>query len=384
MSEALDPVALLQRLIRCPSLTPEEGGALTLLEEVLTPLGFHCERVTFSEPGTPDVENLYARVGGGSPHVAFAGHTDVVPVGDPGDWSVDPFAGEIVDDELIGRGVVDMKGGIACFVAAASQVLAARGGAIAGSISLIVTGDEEGPAINGTRKLLDWMRARGEVPDMCIVGEPSSGGALGDTIKIGRRGSVSGSLTVYGTQGHTAYPQHADNPLHRLTRALHRLIDEPLDHGSEHFEPSRLQVTSVDVGNPAHNVIPAKATARLNVRFNDKHDGAGIERWIAARVAREVEHYELDLRVSGESFLCPPGPLSDALSQAVARVLDRKAVLGTGGGTSDARFIKDVCPVAELGLRNATAHQVDERAPLADIRNLTEVYRVALTRLLEP
>jgi succinyl-diaminopimelate desuccinylase len=382
MTQPLDPVELTRRLIRRKSVTPDEGGALGLLQQVLEPLGFVCHRLVFSEEGTPDVDNLYARLGTGSPHLCFAGHTDVVPPGNPEDWCVDPFGGEVVDDAIIGRGAVDMKGAVACFVAAASRLAAGRGGEPGGSISLLITGDEEGPSINGTRKVLDWMRERGEVPDYCLVGEPSSGADLCDTIKIGRRGSMNFELSVHGTQGHSAYPHHADNPVHRLVRVLHRLTGDRLDEGSEHFEPSTLQVTSVDVGNPATNVIPARATARFNVRFNDLHDSTAVERWVRERVEPDAPRFDLAVRVSGESFLCAPGPLSDALGAAVKEKLGRTPILGTGGGTSDGRFIKDLCPVAELGLKNALAHQVDERAPLRDLRDLTDVYEVALKRLL--
>jgi len=379
---APDPVELAQRLIRCPSVTPTEGGALDVLEEVLGGLGFRCTRLTFTEPGTADVANLHARIGTGSPHIAFAGHTDVVPVGDAGAWSVDPFGGKIVGDELIGRGAVDMKGAIAAFVAAVGRFLEERGGDPGGSISFLITGDEEGPSINGTRKLLEWMQAEGEQPEMCVVGEPTSEAALGDTIKVGRRGSLTARLTVHGRQGHTAYPHKADNPVHHLTRALRRLIDEPIDDGSRHFEPSALQVTSVDVGNPAHNVIPAAATATLNVRFNDRHTSDHVLGWMRARVHAETAAFELAPHISGESFLSPPGPLTDALGAAVQAVLGRTPALGTGGGTSDARFIKDLCPVAELGLRNATAHQVDERTGVQELRELCAVDHAALQRLL--
>lgn len=384
MTRTVDPVDLARRLIRCRSVTPEEGGALDLLQSVLEPLDFVCHRLPFSEPGTPDVDNLYARLGDSGPHLCFAGHTDVVPPGDPAHWRVDPFGGEVVDEELVGRGAVDMKGGVACFAAAVSRFLAARGGRPGGSVSLLITGDEEGPSINGTRKVLNWMRENGEQPDFCLVGEPSSARELGDTIKIGRRGSMNFALTVHGTQGHSAYPQHADNPVHRLVRALHRLTADALDSGSAHFEPSTLQITSVDVGNPATNVIPAQATARFNVRFNDLHDSAGVERWVRERVGPEAGRFDLDVRVSGESFVCAPGPLSDALSRAVSETLGREPVLGTGGGTSDGRFIKDLCPVAELGLKNALAHQVDERVALRDLRELTAVYETALNHLLGP
>jgi succinyl-diaminopimelate desuccinylase len=383
MTAGVDVVDLAQRLIRRRSVTPEDDGALDVLADALSALGFTCRRVTFSDSDTPDIANLYARWGTGQPNVAFAGHTDVVPVGEPADWSVDPFAGAIVGDELIGRGAVDMKGAVAAFVAGAARAIDDRDPASA-SVSLLITGDEEGPSINGTRKLLGWLAEQGEIVDQAIVGEPTSGAVLGDTIKVGRRGSLNVTLSATGRQGHTAYPQHADNPLHPLVRALNGMITTPLDHGSAHFEPSTLQITSVDVGNPAPNVIPARAQAKLNVRFNDHHDSASVRAVLDEHIRRAGGQIDLAMRVSGESFLSPPGPLTDALAAAATDVLGRTPALGTGGGTSDARFIKDVCPVAELGLTNATAHQVDERVPLADLRDLSEVYRVALNRLLEP
>jgi succinyl-diaminopimelate desuccinylase len=379
----LDPVKLARRLIRCPSVTPTEAGALGVLEEVLGRLGFRVWRKTFSENGTEDVENLYARIGEASPNLCFAGHTDVVPVGDEAAWSVDPFEGAVRKETLIGRGTVDMKGAIAAFVAAASRVLEDNGSRPpAGSLSLLITGDEEGPSINGTRKMLAWLDEKGEKIDACIVGEPTSGEILGDTIKIGRRGSLSAKLTVYGTQGHSAYPQHADNPIHRMVRMLDAVTAEAMDDGSAHFEPTTLQITSVDVGNPAGNVIPAKCTAAINVRFNDRHSGAEVERWIRERLDREGARYDLEVRISGESFLSPPGPLSEALQAAVRDCTDVEPVLGTGGGTSDARFIKDHCAVAELGLKNASAHKVDEQAPLSDIEMLADIYAKAIERFL--
>ncbi len=379
MGPVFDPVELTQALIRCPSVTPLEGGALDLLTSRLSDLGFTCHRVTFSEAGTDDVENLYARLGNGGRNFCYAGHTDVVPPGDPASWRVDPFAGEVIDGELFGRGAVDMKGAIAAFLAALSGFLADRGGSgFEDSISLLITGDEEAVSINGTRKLLRWLEARGERLDACVVGEPTSNQRLGDMVKIGRRGSLNGKLTVTGVQGHTAYPHLADNPLHHLVRMLEPLVSEPLDQGSAHFPPSSLQITSIDVGNPATNVIPASGTAAFNVRFNDHYDSAAVESWIRARLDRAAQAYELRISVSGESFLCPPGPLSDILSAAVERVTGSPPELGTSGGTSDARFIKDHCPVAELGLLNATAHKVDERVPLADLRTLEDIYRQVL------
>ncbi len=386
-NDPLDTLDLARRLIRCPSVTPVEGGALDVLEEVLGGLGFICHRLPFSEPDTAEVDNLYARLGTGGRNFCFAGHTDVVPVGDAAAWRVDPFGAEVVDGVLYGRGAVDMKGAIACFVAAAARFLEARGGELDGSISLLITGDEEAEAINGTRKMLAWLAERGEVLDACLVGEPTSNENLADMIKIGRRGSLNGRLTVHGTQGHTAYPQLADNPLHHLVRMLDAVASDPLDRGNDHFPPSGLQITTIDVGNQVSNVIPAEARAALNVRFNDEHDSAAIEAWLRRHFDAAIEtapngtrgaSYELAIRVSGESFLCPPGPLSDLLCRAVETTLGRTPELGTTGGTSDARFIKDHCPIAELGLFNATAHKVDEHVSLDDLRGLEAVYRAAL------
>ncbi|OAB54983.1 succinyl-diaminopimelate desuccinylase [Phormidium willei BDU 130791] len=381
-SPTLDPLDLAQRLIRCPSVTPAEGGALDLLQAELEALGFVCHRLVFSEPGTPDVDNLYARLGTAQPNFCFAGHTDVVPVGDAEDWSSDPFAATLRDGELLGRGASDMKGAIACMVAAVAAHLAAHGPP-AGSISLLITGDEEGPSINGTRKVLAWLAERGERLDACLVGEPTNPNALGDMVKIGRRGSLRATLTVHGVQGHTAYPHLADNPVHHLIRLLHAVTTAPLDQGSDHFQPSTLQVSTLDVGNPASNVIPAKATAAFNIRFNDLHSGAALEAWLRETFDRLMAEapqatYDLDLRVSGESFLTPPGALSALVQDAVEGATGQRPALSTTGGTSDARFIKDVCPVVEFGLVGKTMHQVDERVAVADLATLAEVYRRVL------
>ena len=382
-AEELDTLELAQALIRCPSVTPQEGGALDLLQSVLSGLGFACHRLPFAEDDSPEVDNLYARLGETGPNLCFAGHTDVVPVGDAAQWSVDPFGAELRDGMLYGRGAVDMKGSIAAFIAAASGYL--RAATPKGSISLLITGDEEGDAVNGTRKVLRWLDERGEKLDCCLVGEPTSNDRLADMVKIGRRGSLNAQLTVFGTQGHTAYPQLADNPLHHLARMLNAIVSEALDDGNAHFPPSSLQITSVDVGNPVTNVIPAKATALFNVRFNNIHSSATVERWLRERLDAAMDagrgaRYELAMRVSGESFLCPPGPWSDLVSEAVASVTGDAPALGTTGGTSDARFIKDHCTVAELGLLNATAHKVDERVPLDDLNRLTTIYREVLER----
>ena len=378
MTAAVDAVELARALIRCPSVTPEDGGSLATLAAALEPLGFVCHRMTFDAEGTPDVHNLYARLGTGAPNFCFAGHTDVVPVGDPASWTVDPFAAEIHDGVLYGRGAADMKGAIAAFVGAVSRFLERRGGAFDGSISLLITGDEEGPAINGTVKVLRWMEERGERIDDCLVGEPTNPLRLGEMIKIGRRGSLSGWITVRGVQGHTAYPHLADNPLPRLARMLTALAETPLDEGTEHFQPSNLQLTSVDVGNAATNVIPGVARAAFNIRFNDLHSGESILAWVRERLDSVGGEYELDTHLTGESFLTPPGRLSGLIQEAVKSALGAEAALSTTGGTSDARFIKDYCGVAEFGLVGQTMHKVDERVALADLAALGDIYEGVL------
>ena len=378
MTNVVDPVELARALIACPSVTPQDGGALGVLEHALADLGFTSHRLTFDEPGTDPVDNLYARLGDGAPNFCFAGHTDVVPVGDDAAWSYDPFGAEIADDVLYGRGAVDMKGAIACFVASVARFVAAHGGRFDGSISLLITGDEEAVAINGTRKVLEWMTENGETIDACIVGEPTNREALGDMVKIGRRGSITGTLTVRGTQGHVAYPQLADNPVPRLVSTLVALNGRVLDEGTEHFQPSNLEVTTVDVGNSAENVIPAEAGATFNIRFNDRHTGASLSEWLRATCAEHAGEHELSLRHSGDAFLTPPGRLSALMSETVARVLGAAPELSTTGGTSDARFIKDYCPVAEFGLVGQTMHKVDERVALADLHALTDVYAAVL------
>jgi succinyl-diaminopimelate desuccinylase len=374
----IDPIELTRALIRRPSVTPRDEGAIDLLAGELERLGFGCHRLVFGEPGTDDIVNLYARLGESGRHFCFAGHTDVVPVGDRESWSVDPFAAELRDGALWGRGAADMKGAIAAFVAAVARFLEKRGKDFGGSISLLITGDEEGASINGTRKVLRWLEERGERIDLCVVGEPTNARELGDMVKIGRRGSMTGRLTALGTQGHTAYPHLADNPVHRLIAMLHALTASPLDDGSAHFQPSTLQVSTVDVGNPASNVIPAMARAVFNIRFNDRWSSARLESHLRAALERIGGRYELNFDVSGESFLTPPGAVSELLTRATERVLGRRPELSTTGGTSDARFIKAHCPVAEFGLVGLTMHKVDERVPVADITALAEIYRTVL------
>ncbi len=367
--------------MRCPSVTPAEGGALTLIGRVLETAGFSVERVTFSEPGNDDVENLHARIGTGTPHLVLAGHSDVVPPGEAA-WRHPPFAGEIADGVLYGRGAVDMKGAIACQLAAVLEHLAAHG-LPRGSISFLIAGDEEGVAVNGTIKLLAWAAARGEKFDHCILGEPTNPETLGDMIKIGRRGSLNGTLVVTGTQGHVAYPALADNPVHGIVRIAAALAAEPLDPGSAHFDPSNLAFTSIDVGNRTVNVIPAEARARFNIRYNDCHTRTSLAALIERRAAAAAgpTRWHIDWEPSNaDVFLTTPGPFVDLVKDAVHAVTGRVPALSTSGGTSDARFIKDYCPVVEFGLANATMHKVDERVPVADLVTLTAIYRKVIER----
>jgi succinyl-diaminopimelate desuccinylase len=373
-----DPIALTQALIRCPSVTPVEGGALTLIENVLRTAGFTCHRMTFSEPSTPDVENLYARIGTSAPNLCFAGHTDVVPPGDVSKWTHPPFAGVIDRGVLYGRGAVDMKGGIACFVAAVLRTLAPGAAAHQGSISFLITGDEEGASINGTTKVLGWLAERQERLDACVVGEPSNPSALGQEIKIGRRGSMSAELVVAGRQGHAAYPDLAENPVPKLVRILDRLSSTTLDTGAPGFQPSNLQVTVIDVANTATNVIPVEARAKFNIRYNTNWTRPRLEAW----VREQITHAALDLHArwtisfsgTGDVFLTKPGPLVETMRDAVRDVTGLTPALTTNGGTSDARFIQAYCPVIESGLTNALAHHVDERVSVSDLENLTRIY----------
>lgn len=386
MTPATDPAANLAALIKCPSVTPDEGGALDALSDMLAPLGCRIERPVFAEPGTPDIENLYARLGEGGRHLMFAGHTDVVPPGDEAAWTHPPFAAEIADGRIYGRGAVDMKGGIACFAAALARYVDAHG-APDGSVSFLITGDEEGPALNGTVKLLDWAAGRGETWDAAIVGEPTNPAALGDMIKIGRRGSLNGRLTVTGRQGHAAYPHLADNPVRGLLTLAEALLTPAFDAGTDAFQPTNLEITSIDVGNPATNVIPAHATASFNVRFNDRWDGETLEAEIRRRLEaaagdgrlrpRSEHPIAWDLAVVGRVspvFLTRDQTLARTLGAAVKAVTGREAALSTSGGTSDARFIKDHCPVVEFGLVGQTMHMVDENVALDDLEALTRIY----------
>jgi succinyl-diaminopimelate desuccinylase len=383
MSPALaDPATLARDLLRCPSVTPAEGGALGLIEGVLKGAGFEVHRITFAEPGTAPVENLYARTGTAGPHFAFAGHTDVVPPGEQAKWTHPPFAGEIADGTLYGRGAVDMKGAVACALAATLDYLAAHGGRPKGSISFLITGDEEGIAVNGTVKLLQWAAERGEAFDHCILGEPSNDAVIGDTIKVGRRGSLNGTLVVTGKQGHVAYPERADNPVRGLVTLMSALMAAPLDHGSAEFNASNLEFTSIDIGNPVVNLIPGEARARFNIRFNDCHSQTSLKVLIQKRAADAAAgrirwHIEWEPS-NADSFVTKPGPFVDLVCAAIKDVTAKEPKLSTTGGTSDARFIKDYCPVLEFGLVGQTMHQVDERTAVADLARLTAVYRKIL------
>lgn len=385
MTAQVDPVALAQQLICCPSVTPADAGAQDVLAAALEGLGFRIERLVFGTPPDGPISNLFATIGSGSPHLAFAGHTDVVPVGDAGAWSVDPFAGVIADGQLVGRGANDMKSAIAAFVAAAADQVA-RGSP--GRLSLIITGDEEGPASFGTAPLLEWLEAHDLVPDLCLVGEPTSARVLGDMIKIGRRGSLNAWITVNGAQGHVAYPTQADNPITRLVAILGELKARLLDTGNDWFQPSNLEVTDVAAngvaGNPATNMIAAQANARLNIRFNDAHRGADLEDWIRGVVARHAPSADVLVKISGEAFFTAPGDFSALVVDAVREATGRTPELSTSGGTSDARFIRRLCPVVEFGLVGATMHKADESVAVADIAALTAIYDGVLRRVFPP
>ncbi|HET7190458.1 MAG TPA: succinyl-diaminopimelate desuccinylase [Pseudolabrys sp.] len=379
-----DPVAIARDLLRCPSVTPAEGGALAYVEKTLKAAGFTVHRITFREPGTDDVENLYARIGTAGPHLVFAGHTDVVPAGDEKAWKHPPFSGEIAGGELYGRGAVDMKGGIACAVAAVLDHLSHHDGKPKGSISFLITGDEEGIAVNGTPKLLKWVAERGEKFDHCVLAEPSNQEMLGDTIKIGRRGSLNGRLIVSGKQGHVAYPHRAENPIRGLVTLVSALQAEPLDQSTAQFAPSHLEFTSVDVGNKTVNLIPGEARARFNIRFNDRHTLESLKKMIEGRAAKAAGgkiRFSFQWEPSNAGvFVTKPGPFTNLVANAVAEVTGRKPELSTTGGTSDARFITHHCPVVEFGLVGQTMHAIDERVPIADLRALTAIYRKIIDR----
>jgi len=370
----VDALALTQALIRCPSVTPADAGALGVLEAALKSLSFVCHRLRFEQDGTPPIDNLYARIGTGGPHFCFAGHSDVVPPGEG--WAHDPFAAVISDGVLFGRGAADMKSAVAAFVAAAGRHL--EKGVLKGSISLLITGDEEGPAINGTAKVLGWLKERGEKIDHCVVGEPTSTAKAGDTLKIGRRGSINFQVVVKGVQGHVGYPHKANNPIPALARLVTALADEKLDKGNDHFDPSTLAFTTVDVGNPAANVIPAEARAAFNIRFNDQHTPDSLIAGVKAHANKIASDSGCTITfrhsVSGVSFLTKPGKFTALVSNSVSRVTGQTPDFSTSGGTSDARFIKDYCPVMELGLTGATMHKTDECVAVGEIETLTNIY----------
>jgi succinyl-diaminopimelate desuccinylase len=383
-----DALSIARDLIRCPSVTPADAGALGVLESLLKSHGFEVHRVTFSEPGTADIDNLYARIGNAAPHITFAGHTDVVPPGDETAWSVGAFSGEVKDGFLYGRGAVDMKGGIACSVAAVLQYLGDHGGKPQengkGSISFLITGDEEDVSVNGTIKLLQWVGARGEKFDHCVLGEPSNQETMGDCIKIGRRGSQSGTLYVEGRQGHVAYPHRASNPVPDISRLIAALSDEPLDAGSAQFQASNLEFTSVDVGNNAFNVIPRQARARFNIRYNDRHTRESLRELVETRLAKaagnRIKAHIVWEPSNSNVFVTKPGAFTDLAVSAIEAVTGRKPDLSTTGGTSDARFNASYCPVIEFGLVGQTMHQIDERASVSDMETLTKIYRGILDR----
>jgi len=379
---ALDPIALSQALIRHESVTPDTGDALDLLAETLSGMGFTCHKLIFEEEGTDPVPNLYARLGENAPNFCFAGHTDVVPVGAKDSWSVDPFKAEVRDGQLWGRGASDMKSAIAAFVVATQRYLTNTDNNMKGSLSFLITGDEEGPAVNGTKKVLDWLKERGEKIDLCLVGEPTNPQEMGQMIKIGRRGSLHGVVTVKGTQGHVAYPDRAHNPLPDLVKVLAELNKEPLDGGNDQFQPSNLEIVDMHGGDGSHNVIPAEATARFNIRFNNEYTPKALRDLLTARMERAGVAYHIDWWLSGDSFLTPAGPLSSAVQKAVKKHLGCTPELSTTGGTSDARFIKDMCPVVEFGLVGATMHKTDEHVAVSDIHSLTDIYETVIHSLV--
>lgn len=374
----VDPIELTRELVRCPSVTPDAGAALERCARVLSTAGFSCTRLDFATAG-PSVPNLVATVGSGRPHLVLSGHLDTVPVGDPARWTVEPFAGVIRDGLLFGRGAADMKSGVAAMITAAVRHLE-RHGAPAGRLSLFLTGDEEGPSVDGTARLLAWAVEQGMAPDACLVAEPTSREALGDLAKIGRRGSLTGRLTVRGRQGHTAYPQLADNAAHRMVQALAALLATRLDEGTAWFEPSSLQIASIDIGNPAANVIPGEARAVFNIRFNDRHSGAGLERRLRALLEALGLDHDLEVTIGAEPFRTEEGPLTALVSAAVEAVTGRRPRFDGSGGTSDARFFAKLCPVVELGLPGPTLHQVDERVATADIEGLAAIYTTIVER----
>ena len=381
--DKINPIELSQRLIRCPSVTPDEGGALDELQNVLEELGFRWQRLLFSESGTPDVDNLYARLGDRGPNFCFAGHSDVVPPGDRDEWGEDPFSGVVIDGKLFGRGSADMKSAIASFISAVQRYKSNVGEEIPGSISLLITGDEEGPAINGTIKVLDWMSKNNELIDACIVGEPTNPDHLGQMIKIGRRGSFTGWLTVKGVQGHTAYPHLAENPLSKLVKMLEPLAEEQLDQGTEYFPPTTVAISSIDTGNSATNVIPQKVTASFNIRFNDSRTAEDLEEWLRGHFDSVGGSYQLETACSSNAFITEPGALSEDLISAIKDVVGTSPEMSTTGGTSDARFIRKYCPVVEFGIVGKTMHKINEHVEIKDVELLTDIYTELLDRFFK-
>jgi succinyl-diaminopimelate desuccinylase len=373
-----DPVLMLQQLVRCPSVTPHEAGALDVVQGWLAGAGFKCERLVFSDTNTPDIDNLFARIGNSGPHLCFAGHTDVVPQGDETIWSQPPFAAEIKDGFLFGRGATDMKGSVAAFAAATADFVR-ENPQFKGSISFLITNDEEGPAINGTVKVLRWMKEHSHIPDHCLVGEPSCVDTLGDTIKVGRRGSLSFVVTVQGKQGHAAYPHKADNPIPKLTRLVERLSAKPLDEGNQHFDPSSLAFTSFDVGNPAGNVIPSNATLKFNIRYSTEQTYASLKAFVNGHIEKLYEEmggtWSVTFTEGAEAFITEPGAFVGLVQDAISSETGVVPKLSTSGGTSDARFVKDYCPVLEFGPTNATIHQTDERISVEELKATTRIYR---------
>jgi succinyl-diaminopimelate desuccinylase len=375
-----DPISLTQQLLRCPSITPLNAGTLDIISEFLSMRGFSIERLDSQEVG-----NLYARLGSGSPHLCFVGHTDVVPPGDLGRWSVDPFAGEIREGKLYGRGVVDMKGAIGAFLAAVGAYIAQHP-APQGSISILLTTDEEGPAVDGIRHVVELFKARKEKIDACLVGEPTNTHKVGDTIKVGRRGSLNATITIQGKAGHVAYPSLARNPINPLLKYLQSLLELPLDPGAANFDPSNLEITTIDVGNPTRNVIPSEATANFNIRYNPTHTFESLRQYLQEKAEKLGLHengltHKLDIKGSGDAFICRDESLQKLVSEAVVKITGMKPNLSTSGGTSDARFMKDICPVIEFGLVNATAHHSDEHIEVSEILKLTAVYQEILKKL---
>lgn len=375
----IDCIELTQQLIQCPSITPDDAGCLDIIEPILKEMGFDCWRLPYGE-----VDNLYARYGTSQPNFCFAGHTDVVPIIDRSAWSHDPFGGIIDDDDyLIGRGCVDMKGAIGAYISALSAFISDFSEHNKGSLSLILTSDEEGNGINGTRKIIEWLKSRGETIDACLVGEPTNTTLIGDMVKIGRRGSLNAKIISTGTAGHVAYPEKALNPIPILLDYLDQLRSHDFDHGNEYFDPTHLEITSVDVGNETTNVIPAQARANFNIRFNNEHTGESLKQWLIQRAKTTSEKLQIEVNVSGEAFYCPDERLTEILSTSIEGLRGCKPIFSTTGGTSDARFLKDICPVIEFGLINETAHHINEKILTDEIRLLRDIYGVILKKFFK-